>query len=99
MDIDLRDVMRYCRIDDEEEAPLVIGLIQSAKAYLANAGVPEPEEDSPLYLLAVKAMTLHFYDHRGMTEDHSSSAIPGMSNTITQLKLVAEAERIVGGGS
>ena len=98
MDIDVRDVMGYCRVDDEAEMPLLLGLIQSAKAYLANAGVTEPEEDSPLYLLAVKAMTLHFYDHRGMTEDHDASAIPGMSNVITQLKLVAEAERVVEAG-
>ena len=96
MTISLNEIKTYCRIDGTEDDSLLQALIGAAKEYLTGAGVMEPETDSPLYLLAVKAMVLHFYDHRGMTESGSVSEIPGMQNAVTQLKLQAEAERIVG---
>lgn len=96
MYIDLDGVRSYCRIDGEVEDELLLSLIDTAKSYLDGAGVPEPEADNPRYLLCVKAMVLEFYDHRGMTESVTPSAIPGMSNMVVQLKLEAEAERIAG---
>lgn len=96
MYIDLDDVKTYCRIDGNGEDELLLSLIDTAKSYLDGAGVPEPEADNPRYLLCVKAMVLEFYDHRGMTESVTPSAIPGMSNMVVQLKLEAEAERIAG---
>lgn len=95
MTIDLDDVKTYCRIDGTEEDALIISFIDAAKGYLDGAGVPEPEADDPRYLLCVKAMVLEFYDHRGMTESVTPSAIHGFENMRTQLKLEAEAERIV----
>lgn len=96
MTIDLDDVKTYCRIDGEAEDELLLSLIDTAKSYLDGAGVPEPEADNPRYLLCVKAMVLEFYDHRGMTESVTPSAIPGLANMVVQLKLEAEAERIAG---
>jgi uncharacterized phage protein (predicted DNA packaging) len=102
MTIDLAAVKSYCRIDWDTEDELLTALVAAAKDYLDGAGVPEPEADNPMYALAVKAMVLEFYDHRGQTESDagraSLSAIPGMSNLIVQLKLRAEAERVVGDG-
>ncbi len=95
MTIDLDDVKTYCRIDGTEEDALILSFIDAAKGYLDGAGVPEPEADDPRFLLCVKAMVLEFYDHRGMTESVTPSAIPGLANMVEQLKLVAEAERIV----
>lgn len=95
MTIDLDDVKNYCRIDGTEEDALILSFIDAAKGYLDGAGVPEPEADDPRYLLCVKAMVLEFYDHRGMTESVTPSAIPGLQNMVNQLKLEAEAERIV----
>lgn len=95
MTIDLDDVKTYCRIDGTEEDALILSFIAAAKGYLDGAGVPEPEADDPRYLLCVKAMVLEFYDHRGMTESVTPSAIPGLQNMVNQLKLEAEAERIV----
>lgn len=96
MTIDLDDVKTYCRIDGTEEDALILSFIDAAKGYLDGAGVPEPEADNPRYLLCVKAMVLEFYDHRGMTESVTPSAIPGLANMVVQLKLEAEAERIAG---
>ncbi len=95
MYIDLDGVKSYCRIDGEVEDELLLSLIDTAKSYLDGAGIPEPEADNPRYLLCVKAMVLEFYDHRGMTESVTPSAIPGLQNMVIQLKLEAEAERIV----
>lgn len=97
MYIDLDAVKSYCRIDGEVEDELLLSLIDTAKSYLDGAGIPEPEADNPRYLLCVKAMVLEFYDHRGMTESVTPSAIPGLANMVVQLKLEAEAERIAGG--
>ena len=95
MEIRVADVKTYCRIDGEAEDALLCALIETAKDYLAGAGIPEPEKASPRYLLAVEALVLHYYDYRGLTEAPAPSAIPGISNLIVQLKLEAEAERIV----
>lgn len=99
MDIDLAAVKSYCRIDWDTEDELLATLVLAAKDYLDGAGVPEPEADNPMYALAVKAMVLDLYDHRGQTESVSLSAIPGMANIIVQLKLRAEVERIVSDGT
>lgn len=99
MYIDLDDVKTYCRIDGNGEDALILSFIDAAKGYLDGAGVPEPEADDPRYLLCVKAMVLEFYDHRGMTESVTPSAISGLENMRTQLKLEAEAERIVRAGT
>ena len=96
MNIDLASVKDYCRIDWDSEDDLLTGLMAVAMEYLDGAGVPEPEADNPMYALAVKAMVLELYDHRGQTESTELSAIPGMSNIITQLKLRAETARIMG---
>ncbi|MGM9566467.1 head-tail connector protein [Evtepia sp.] len=95
MYIDLEAVKSYCRIDGNDEDELIQAFVDTAKGYLEGAGVPEPEADDPRYLLCVKAMVLEFYDHRGMTESVTPSAIPGLANMVVQLKLEAEAERIV----
>lgn len=97
MTIDLEAVKSYCRIDGNDEDELIQAFVDTAKGYLDGAGVPEPEADDPRYLLCVKAMVLEFYDHRGMTESATPSAIPGIQNMVNQLKLEAEAERIAGG--
>ena len=96
MEIDLASVKSYCRIDWDTEDELLATLVLAATDYRDGAGIPEPEADDPRYLLCVKAMVLEFYDHRGMTEGVTPSAIPGLSNMVVQLKLEAEAERIVG---
>lgn len=96
MVIDLEAVKGYCRVDGDEDDALILSLIDAAKGYLDGAGIPEPEADNPRYLLCVNAIVLEFYDHRGMTERVTPSAIPGLANMVVQLKLEAEAERIVG---
>lgn len=93
MAVTLEAVKSYCRIDGDFEDELLLSLIDAAKTYLDNAGIPEPEEDWPLYELAVKAIVLEFFEHRGLTESGGMSTIRGLENVIVQMKLVAEAKR------
>ncbi len=54
----------YMRVDGTDDDDLIGSLMDVAKAYLAAAGIEEPETESPRYTLAVHALTLHYYDHR-----------------------------------
>lgn len=96
MNISLDAVKSYCRVDGEEEDALLLSLVDAAKDYLEGAGVMEPEAEEPLYLLAVKALVLHYYDHRGLTESALPGS-PGIRNAIVQLKLRATAARALEG--
>ena len=97
MNISLDAVKSYCRVDGEEEDALLLSLVDAAKDYLEGEGVMEPEAEEPLYLLAVKALVLHYYDHRGLTESGAPGEIPGIRNAIVQLKLRATAARALEG--
>ena len=57
----------------------------AAKAYLEGAGIPEPSEDSPLYTMAVHALTLHYYDHRDAVGEEAPFPV-GLRPIINQLK-------------
>ncbi len=94
----LSDVKLYCRIDGNHEDELIASLMEAAAAYLEGAGISADYADLPIYQLAMKAYVLHYYDHRGITEPAAAHDVPGLRNAITQLKLIAESERIVGGG-
>ena len=102
---DLDAIKGYMRFDDlaeglsEDEVSaqesIIIALAAGAVEYLRNAGIPEPEEPSELYNLAVKSLVLHWYDHRD--DVGSESSVPnGIRPVITQLKLVAAAKRAGG---
>ena len=93
MEIPVADVKLYCRIDGDTEDDLLQSLIQAAKDYLGGAGIADPAADDQRYALAVKALVLHYYDYRGLTESPAPSDIPGIRNLIVQLKLEAEAAR------
>lgn len=91
---DLASVKTYMRFDDlgidgqekAAEEAVIEALIAGAMEYLRTGGVPEPEEPSELYDLAVKALVLHWYDHRD--DVGSESSVPnGIRPVITQLKL------------
>ena len=86
----------YMRIDGNAEDELIAALYEAAQLYLANAGIPEPPEPAPLYLLAVWSLTLHYYDHRDAVG--TEAGIPtGLRPVIDQLKLVEEARSAAAG--
>lgn len=60
---ELLEVKAYLRIDDTDEEDLLISLIESAKAYMKNAGVPETPDD-PTWKLLRNVLVLHYYDCR-----------------------------------
>lgn len=64
--ITLEEVKGFLRIDGGEEDTILALLLSAAKEYLANAGVPEPEEssDGALYKLAVMVYISFFNENR-----------------------------------
>lgn len=61
----------------------------AAKAYLAGAGIHEPDGSdvlaSALYQLAFHSLTLHYYDHRDAVDGEAPIPI-GLRPIINQLK-------------
>lgn len=89
-------LMAYCRIDALEEGDelLLQGLYKAAVSYMEQAGVSEPEAETPrraLYDLCINALVLDGYDRRGMQTEGSVSDNPQLRRMIVQLKLTAPA--------
>ena len=83
-------LMAYCRIDEDPEGLLPV-LYDGAVAYMAEAGVAEPAEDSPRrasYDLCINALVLTDWDARG-AQMLGSSLIdnPAFQRRKNQLKL------------
>ena len=85
-------LMAYCRIDalEEGEVLLLQGLYEAAVSYMEQAGVSEPEAETPRraqYDLCINALVLDGYDRRGMQTEGSVSDNPQLRRIIVQLKL------------
>ncbi|MED0702822.1 head-tail connector protein [Aeribacillus composti] len=62
MNISLEELKKYLRIDGSEDDDILTLLIDGAREYLKNAGVPESE--SKLYKLAVMLYVSLHYENR-----------------------------------
>lgn len=82
----LRACLDYMRVDEDEDGRIEYEFMPAAREYLASAGIPEPEEPSALYTLAVHALTLHYYDHRDAVGEEAPFPT-GLRPIINQLKL------------
>jgi uncharacterized phage protein (predicted DNA packaging) len=62
----LDELKTYLRIDGSEDDSILAFLMDAAKEYLTNAGVPEPPADAPskLYNLAVMLYVALHYENR-----------------------------------
>lgn len=98
----LSEIAAYCRVEaDDAELP---GFVNAAAAYLAGAGVREPQDGSPRYaqyLQCVKYLALDLYDRRDTAVDGALGDNPAFRRLINQLKLtepVPESGTGEGGG-
>lgn len=84
----LADIAAYCKVDaDDAELP---GFVDTAAAYLADAGVLEPQNGSlryAKYLQCVKYLALDLYDRRDTAVEGALSDSPAFRRLINQLKL------------
>ena len=87
MAVTLEEVKAYLRVDVEEDDALIQSLMEAAAGYLAAAGIPDSPDSR--YVLAVKGLVLHWYDHRGdvITGTIVSEIPTGLRTIINQLKL------------
>jgi len=81
----LRACLDYMRVDEDDDGRIQHEFMPAAKAYLEGAGIPEPSQASPLYTLAVHALTLHYYDHRDAVGEEAPFPT-GLRPIINQLK-------------
>ena len=84
----LADIAAYCKVDaNDAELP---GFVDTAAAYLADAGVLEPQDGSlryAKYLQCVKYLALDLYDRRDTAVEGALSDNPAFRRLINQLKL------------
>ena len=86
-------LMAYCRIDDlaDGEAALLESLYEDAAAYLAEAGVSEPDAGTgraAQYDQCINALVLDAWDHRGsQTAGQALAENPAFRHRLNQLKL------------
>ena len=91
--VDLQACKAYMQLDadDTTDDALVEDFRASAEEYLRDAGILRSERNAARYDLCIKAMTLHWYDHRDSVG--TELGIPGnIRPVINQLKM-----RAVGG--
>ena len=90
-------LMAYCRIGalEEGEELLLQGLYEAAVSYMEQAGVSEPEGETPRraqYDLCVNYLVLDGYDRRDVTITGTIvSANPMFRRMLNQLKLTEPA--------
>lgn len=84
----LSEIAAYCRVEaDDAELP---GFVDAAAAYLANAGVSEPEDGTARfaqYLQCVKYLALDLYDRRDTAVEGALGDNPAFRRMLNQLKL------------
>lgn len=76
-------VKPYLKVDEDEDVQ-VQELIDSAAGYLTGAGIPQ-DETNPLYVLAIKMLTVHWHENREPIGSSSKIAF-GLEGIITQLQ-------------
>lgn len=84
----LSEIAAYCRVEaDDAELP---GFVDAAAAYLAGAGVSEPEDGTARfaqYLQCVKYLALDLYDRRDAAVEGALGDNPAFRRMLNQLKL------------
>ena len=76
----MEEIKSYMHAEGEEDSA-VKPFVDMAEAYLAGAGVRKGEVRAAGWDLAVKALTLHYYDNR------DGAAVPeGLRQLVTQLQ-------------
>ena len=75
------DLMRYCRVDDEDTGEDLVKLADAAeRKLLRTCKVQRTDANAEEYDLCVKAMTLHQFDHPG------EAYTQGIRDQINELK-------------
>lgn len=90
----LPHVKEYLRVSGDHDDNMLGLLIDSAKEYLSNAGVPDDVEEDKLYKLAITMLVTHWYENREQDIDGRTSRTIelGLQTIILQLKAGADYE-------
>lgn len=83
----INDLKRYAVVDPSEDDRELQLCMAAAQRYFANAGVPAPESENPLYDLGIYMLSVHYYDNRGALGDKTAELPFGVGSIIRQLSL------------
>lgn len=86
MTCNLDAVKAYMVVEDAHDDALITALIQAAEGYLAGAGIQPRDPPDERYVLAVCALTLHWYDNRQVVDSGLQELPLGLRPLINQLK-------------
>lgn len=89
---ELEKLKAYMRVDGSDDDNTISALSLSAAAYLQNAGIKRTERNAHLYDLALWALTLHYYDHRGDSGGDDDFPV-GLRLLINQMKIAGLADK------
>lgn len=84
----LADIADYCKVEADDAQ--LAGFVDASAAYLAGAGVNEPEDGTlraAQYLQCVKYLTLDLYDRRDASVEGTVSDNLAFRRLLNQLKL------------
>lgn len=84
----LADIADYCKVEADDAQ--LDGFVDASVAYLAGAGVNEPEDGTvraAQYLQCIKYLTLDLYDRRDASVEGTVSDNPAFRRLLNQLKL------------
>lgn len=65
MAVSLAEVKAYMRVEGNADDAEISALIRAAEQYIEGA-VGTVNKENPVYIQIVKALTLHYYDNRGV---------------------------------
>ena len=83
---DLAGFRQYAVIGGEESDSELSLYLEATMAYVQGAGVPEPEDDNPLYDLLVYRLATFYHDHKAFPEQGTDALFNGCNGMIIQLR-------------
>lgn len=87
MNIDLKSVKSYLRIDEDDDDPLLEILIESAEQSVIDGTRPDVDKKDKRYILATMMIVGHWYENRGVVSPNASNIPFGVISIMTLLSI------------
>lgn len=81
----LEQIKEYLRVTGTDEDVQIESLVSAADIYLENAGAKK-DYDNPLYMLALKILTTHWYENRLPVGEVTQEMAFSLRHILIQLK-------------
>lgn len=82
------DIYAYCRVDSNDTT--LDAIIESATAYIEEATGKELDMEMAVHAIAVKMLSAHWYDNRGVMTPYTVSIPFSVETLINHIKLAGD---------